>query len=416
MKAVKHLFFLCFIYTSILLPQSGNWVHYTYENTGVSGGMTIFSDSNNDQWIGTDPGFIRHSGNTWTFFNNPAENTSIIEDLSGNIWVAAGYLNMVSGDSVIQYTDSIPMNARSLAVDPDNNIWIGGFGLFKFYNGNFIEYYDSSNSPLIYPSVFNIISDNNGTIWGVNTDTYTQQQLLFSFDGTNWETYTDYVPTFWDKSIAVDKDNNIWFCSADHAGLTNTLIKFDGSTWNQFHIPDSLGIIFFPSAVKIDSQNRVWIGLDGSFLMYDGIEFRKISDEYPGFEDLWITGLAIDENNNKWLSTYDNGIFVYNENGVTEIKTEEGPYYRPSGYNISQNYPNPFNPQTIIEYGIPKASNVEIKIYNSLGEIINTIINKQQSAGEYRIEFDGSSLPSGIYFYRITAGSFVQTKKMILLK
>ena len=85
-------------------------------------------------------------------------------------------------------------------------------------------------------------------------------------------------------------------------------------------------------------------------------------------------------------------------------------------YNLSQNYPNPFNPSTKISFGIRKAGNVDISVYNVLGNKIITLFNGYKPAGEYSITFDGSNLSSGVYFYKIVSEGFVQTKKMILEK
>lgn len=88
----------------------------------------------------------------------------------------------------------------------------------------------------------------------------------------------------------------------------------------------------------------------------------------------------------------------------------------PLSYMLYQNYPNPFNPSTKIRYEIPKESFVTIKIYDVLGREVSTLVNEQKSAGYYNIEFNANNLASGIYFYRIQAGDFVRTKKLILLK
>jgi hypothetical protein len=85
-------------------------------------------------------------------------------------------------------------------------------------------------------------------------------------------------------------------------------------------------------------------------------------------------------------------------------------------YSLGQNYPNPFNPISTIIYTIPKESHVELKVFDMLGRIAATIVNKEQSAGEYKVQFNGSSLPSGIYIYSIKAGQFRDSKKLILLK
>jgi M6 family metalloprotease-like protein len=88
----------------------------------------------------------------------------------------------------------------------------------------------------------------------------------------------------------------------------------------------------------------------------------------------------------------------------------------PSVYNLEANYPNPFNPTTTIKYAVPKESLVSIKIYNSLGQKVADLLNENQIAGYYELEFDASTLPSGVYFYQMQAGNYVETKKMMLMK
>lgn len=87
-----------------------------------------------------------------------------------------------------------------------------------------------------------------------------------------------------------------------------------------------------------------------------------------------------------------------------------------SKFELSQNYPNPFNPSTTISYSIPKEQFVTLKIYNSIGQLISTLINENKPAGEYQINFDAEKYSSGIYFYRLTAGNYSSTRKMILLR
>jgi hypothetical protein len=88
----------------------------------------------------------------------------------------------------------------------------------------------------------------------------------------------------------------------------------------------------------------------------------------------------------------------------------------PISYKLYQNYPNPFNPTTTIKYQIPEISFVTIKVYDVLGSEIATLVNEEKVAANYEIEFNATQLPSGVYFYRLQAGSFVETKKMVLLR
>jgi uncharacterized protein YcnI len=85
-------------------------------------------------------------------------------------------------------------------------------------------------------------------------------------------------------------------------------------------------------------------------------------------------------------------------------------------YSLEQNFPNPFNPVTTINFSIPKEGLVTLKIYNTIGEEIESLVSEIKQAGNYNVNFDASSLSSGIYFYRIHTDSFVETKKMILMK
>lgn len=85
-------------------------------------------------------------------------------------------------------------------------------------------------------------------------------------------------------------------------------------------------------------------------------------------------------------------------------------------YELSQNYPNPFNPATIISYQIADAGIVNIVVYNSLGEQVSQLLNEYKNAGSYQVKFDGSRLSSGIYYYKISAGDFVEVRKMVILK
>jgi hypothetical protein len=88
----------------------------------------------------------------------------------------------------------------------------------------------------------------------------------------------------------------------------------------------------------------------------------------------------------------------------------------PKEFKLSQNYPNPFNPSTKIDYSIPVSGLVKVAVFNSLGQAVKVLVNQVQDAGNYTLTFGGSNLSSGIYYYRIEAGSFVDTKKMILVK
>lgn len=88
----------------------------------------------------------------------------------------------------------------------------------------------------------------------------------------------------------------------------------------------------------------------------------------------------------------------------------------PYDYSLDVNYPNPFNPSTEISCSIPTQGNVVLKIYDVLGREVATLVNEKKQAGEYTVEWHADGLPSGVYFYRLVAGDFVRTRKMILMR
>jgi hypothetical protein len=101
-------------------------------------------------------------------------------------------------------------------------------------------------------------------------------------------------------------------------------------------------------------------------------------------------------------------------NPVSDIKNFQNT--KPTEIRLYQNYPNPFNPVTNIEYSLPVESFVQLKVYNAIGNEVATLVNEEQAAGDYKVDFKAVGLPSGIYFYKLQNTNFIQTKKMILLR
>ena len=101
--------------------------------------------------------------------------------------------------------------------------------------------------------------------------------------------------------------------------------------------------------------------------------------------------------------------------GISNVNKSD-PQSAPENFKLFQNYPNPFNPVTTIEYSLSRASYVSLKVYNTLGNEITTLVDEKQEPGIYTAEFDGSGISSGVYYVQMKAGKFVNVKKMILLK
>ena len=120
----------------------------------------------------------------------------------------------------------------------------------------------------------------------------------------------------------------------------------------------------------------------------------------------------VDEENG-W-AVGSSGTIISTRDNTSSVSSEQS--FTPREYQLFQNYPNPFNPATKIRYEIVDRSYVTLKVYDVLGNDIAILVNEEKPAGTYEVEFDGTGLPSGIYIYRLQAGDFVDSKKMILLK
>ena len=131
----------------------------------------------------------------------------------------------------------------------------------------------------------------------------------------------------------------------------------------------------------------------------------------PVWEDLQNSALTVLVDNGI-DGSIDDTLQIFNTVGVED----EGNLLTPTEYNLAQNYPNPFNPTTTIQFSIPQRSNVVLKVYDVLGTEVKTLVNEEKEQGVYTINFDASQLASGIYLYKLQAGSFVETKKMLMLK
>jgi hypothetical protein len=118
-------------------------------------------------------------------------------------------------------------------------------------------------------------------------------------------------------------------------------------------------------------------------------------------------------NNANLVGCYIGGV-LYGDTTLTGINLTSSEV--PGQFSLSQNYPNPFNPATNIRFDLPTEGTVKLTIFDALGKEVQTLVNQQLPPGEYSVDFNGSNLPSGVYYYRIESGSFSETKKMVLIK
>jgi len=130
------------------------------------------------------------------------------------------------------------------------------------------------------------------------------------------------------------------------------------------------------------------------------------------------TSVAVMPDGSKFFVTdsYNGTTRVYKEVISTGIVDRRGGSEAPEAYALMQSFPNPFNPTTTIRYALPRRSNVTLTVFNTLGQRVVELVDGDNDAGYHEVRFDASELASGVYFYRLTAGDFVQTRKLCLIR
>lgn len=192
----------------------------------------------------------------------------------------------------------------------------------------------------------------------------------------------------------------------DGTGITYFYIEanLQGVTFN-------LGLSFSPPRPIVDSAFTVGYGNIGSF-------------EYEIYQG-WFTSDTTATGNWMIKKQIFNGSYWQTYQGSGTWTAAGGPLIItiidyisdvPSKFMLFQNYPNPFNPTTTIKYQIPELSFLTIKVYDVLGNEITALINEEKQIGSYEVNFDATGIPSGVYFYRLQAEDFAETKKMVLIR
>ena len=142
--------------------------------------------------------------------------------------------------------------------------------------------------------------------------------------------------------------------------------------------------------------------------------FSKDAVNIPAGDEveMWV-GISVGDNESEMIANMGLAKDKYD---LITVGVEKDYSTIPTDYVLNQNYPNPFNPSTTIRFAIPQSEFVSLKVYDVLGNEVANLVNEELAAGSYKVQFDASSLTSGIYFYQITAGNYSETKKMNLIK
>ncbi|RKY90881.1 MAG: hypothetical protein DRQ13_12090, partial [Ignavibacteriae bacterium] len=156
-------------------------------------------------------------------------------------------------------------------------------------------------------------------------------------------------------------------------------------------------------------------GYDGS-TWSQSFQFSDPSNDVTGLQKPEVGDLDGNTPVSAFAGASFNGVYFDNQSWTPVSIEDDFLSQLPTEFKLLQNYPNPFNPSTNIKYSVPELSFVNIIVFNLIGEEIATLVNEELQSGNYEVNFDAANLPSGIYFYRFQTASFVETKKMVLLR
>jgi len=417
----------------VLLRATMNGIlYFTVNSAGPTAGGTTYlwkTDGTTPVLIGTF---------SYTAVGNPTVFTVIGNKL---------FFNM---GSILYVSDGTEAGTKSL---------VSVFEGMVAFNGKL--YFQGSNAPGLYE-----LYSSDGTTAGttlVKAGTYKPKNLIvyknelyFSAGNSNdelWKTDGTADGTVKIATCKFEKayifNNELFFTSS------NNLWKSDGTTTGTVLVKSEVGQItganndnFFMSRVK-SMPAPIYIGYDywksdgtadGTVAVSTdagtGTSFVVLNNKMyntSGATGLWETD-GTDAGTKNIITGYTGIPFVFN-NTVFFSKTEQTTgielwYYNPGltsvderntnqlplAYTLQQNYPNPFNPSTVISWQMTAGSNVTLKVFDVLGNEVATLINNEFEAGSHSVNFDASNLSSGIYFYELRAGNFIQSNKMLLLK
>ena len=442
---------------SIALDVSGN-VYVTGRSNGGTGYdyCTIkYNSAGVQQWV------ARYNGPG----NGDDIANSIALDGSGNVYVTGfsygsgtsyDYCTIKYNSAGVQQWVAIyngPGNygdvARSIALDGSGNVYVTGYSTGNGTNYDYdyctIKYNSSGVQQWVAryngpgnsnDEAYSIAVDGSGNVYvtgfsdggGTNYD-YDYCTIKYNSSGVQQWVARYNGPGNWNDvaySIAVDGSGNVYVTGYSPGSGTN----YDFCTIKYVQPPTAAPILYSPGNNTQGwntSLTLVWYKVSNAANYYVQVatdslfNILVVDDTTLTDSTKAISGLL---QNNTWYYWRVNGRnaaglgpwsdiwrFAVGNIGIKLIGNKI-----PKEFKLIQNYPNPFNPITKIRFDLPKNINVKLTIYDMLGREIETIVNEHLSAGRYEVTFDGTKYTSGVYYYRLNAGEFVETKKMILVK
>ena len=301
--------------------------------------------------------------------------------------------------------------AKSAVIQADKKIVVAGYT------------YSNTYFTLIRYNENGTLDDSFGISGMVITPEGDANSVAIQGDGKIVAAGSYYDGLYYDFALARYNKNGDLDSSFGADGIITTQVGANNSNANSIAIQNDGNIIVAGSSNNGSNINFTLVrySINGTLDTTFGTN-GKITTQVGSSDD--FANFVTIQNDEKIIvagysyNNYNYSVFTlarYNSGPTTGIK-EENQNAKPITFALEQNYPNPFNPTTKIKYLQSNASYVSLKIYDILGSKVATLVNEEKSAGSYEVNLNGSNLSSGIYFYKIQAGNFVQTKKMILLK
>jgi photosystem II stability/assembly factor-like uncharacterized protein len=230
--------------------------------------------------------------------------------------------------------------------------------------------------------------------------------FLSSNNGTSWSNADSGLANTDVWSLAVSGIN--LFAGTYGSGVY--LSTDDGTSWN-----DVDSGLTNAKVVSLDvSGTNLFAGTYGGGAFLSTNNGKSWSNVDLGLTNLNVVSFASD-GGSLFAGTWYGGVW---KRALSEMITDESQEVQdvPERLSLSQNYPNPFNPSTVIAYQLPTNNFVTLKIFDVLGREIASLVNERQTAGSHSVTFSANGLPSGVYFYRLQAGNYTETRKLVLLK